>query len=442
MQTKEKNFEKDLEIEIEEKFKDLLDLAHRYSALYRKEKDRFPYRLNVIKELHDDENAHSRILVRLLQYKENCEYTWLLSFVNRLNDLCDGETNIEVARPIIDTEHPTGNGRIDGLVIEDGKYAIIIENKIWYAGDQNEQIDRYVKYVNKQRRVPNENIYVVYLTLNGCKVVSDDSLSKETKSILGNRFIPMSFQYDILPWLENDVLPNCKLKERCLETALYQYIDYLKGLFGQLDYQKQAQKNALNQILKEMDIPENYTEIRKKYKDVQALATALENRVNELGKLATDKFQQLSREYFCDDLGWCDNNQIKYDSGFYQIFRKQWTGINGLSPHLEWGISYTSLFESTTLKLVLHIEGDSVKKDKCRNILLEKAKGNNIEYLRKYSTTTYFIKEYSLNGKKFATMSDEEQRGFLHGIYGSAEIKQIIELMDETIAEMKSHHCG
>ncbi|MBO4875470.1 MAG: PD-(D/E)XK nuclease family protein [Bacteroidales bacterium] len=426
--------------EIEEKFKDLLDVAQRYSALYRKEKDRFPYRLNVIKELHDDENAHSRILVRLLQYKENGEYTWLLSFVNRLNDLCDGEANIEVARPIIDTEHSTGNGRIDGLVIEDGKYAIIIENKIWYAGDQYKQIDKYVKYVNRQHSVPNDNIYVVYLTLNGSKVVSDDSLSKETKSILGNRFIPMSFQYDILPWLENDVLPNCKLKERCLETALYQYIDYLKGLFGQLDYQKQAQKSAINQILKEMDAPENYTEIRKKYKEVQELATALENRVNELGKLAADKFQQLTREYFCDDIVWIDKNQIKYDSGYYQIFNKQWYGIKDLYPHLEWvPMTYTRLFESNVLKLVLHIEGDSAKKDKCGKILLEKAEGKNIKHLRKYKSTTYFSKEYSLKGKTFATMSDEEQRGFLHDIYGSAEIKQIIELMDETIAEMKSN---
>lgn len=45
--------------EIEDKYKKILDVAHQYSVLYEKEKDKFPYRLNVIMELHDDENAHS-----------------------------------------------------------------------------------------------------------------------------------------------------------------------------------------------------------------------------------------------------------------------------------------------------------------------------------------------------------------------------------------------
>ena len=45
---------------------DLLNLAKKYAELDNKEKDNFPYRLNVINELHDDENAHSRILIRLL----------------------------------------------------------------------------------------------------------------------------------------------------------------------------------------------------------------------------------------------------------------------------------------------------------------------------------------------------------------------------------------
>lgn len=42
--------------EAEEKYKEILDAAHQYSELYKKEKERFPYRLNVVQELHDDEN--------------------------------------------------------------------------------------------------------------------------------------------------------------------------------------------------------------------------------------------------------------------------------------------------------------------------------------------------------------------------------------------------
>lgn len=42
--------------EIEENHKTILEAAHQYSVLYEKEKDKFPYRLNVVQELHDDEN--------------------------------------------------------------------------------------------------------------------------------------------------------------------------------------------------------------------------------------------------------------------------------------------------------------------------------------------------------------------------------------------------
>ena len=426
--------------EAEEKYKEILDAAHQYSELYKKEKERFPYRLNVIMELHDDENAHSRILIRLLQYKEGNDYVWLKSFINRINDYCEGDVNFEVSKPKIDTEHYTGDGRIDGFIFEQGKYAIIIENKIWDAPDHSHQIDKYVRYANKQCDVELGSIFVIYLTGNGSKVVSNDGLSKKTNETLGNHFIPMSFQYDILPWLEEDVLPNCKVKEKCMETAIYQYIDYLKGLFGQLNYQKQAQKIALKQILKVMGVEENYTEIEKKYQEVQALANTLENKMNSMGKQVADKFQQLTKEYFdsTEDFSFNDNNQIRSSEGWFQIYDTRWTVIPDLCPHLEWvPISYNKLFGKLKLSFVLHIEGDAKKKNRCAQILLEKAKETNIDYVRKYSTNTYFRREYHLPQKTFASMTEYEQRAFLKEVYSSEEIQTIIGLVNETIEEMK-----
>lgn len=408
---------------------DLLNLVKKYAELFNKEKDNFPYRLNVINELHDDENAHSRILIRLLQYKDKDEYTWLKFFVNRMKDYCEGEFDIEISNPKIKTEHDTGDGRIDGFIWEEGKYAIIIENKIWNAPDQKEQIDRYVNYVNQHHEVKDENIYVIYLTLDGSKEVSENSLSDITKNNLGNRFITMNFQDDIIPWLEEDVLPNCKVKEKCLGSAVYQYIDYLKERLGQLDYQKQAQKQALKQILNDMNIAENYKELKN-------LAIALGNKVNELGKEVADEFQCLTQEYFRNIEGFCDNNRIKLDSGYYQVYNEQWVEINDLNPHLEWcPISYSDLFDNYKLTFVLHIEGN--KREKCAQILLQKA-GKN-EYLNRINSTTYYKKEYSLE-KPFASMTDEERRQFLQGVYSSEEVKKIIELMNETIAEMNNQN--
>lgn len=416
-------------METTEKNENLLDFAQKYSELYNKEKEKFPYRLNVINELHDDENAHSRILIRLLQYKDKDEYTWLKFFVNRMKNICEEDININVSNPKIETEHNTGDGRIDGFIWEEGKYAIIIENKIWNAPDQKEQIDRYVKYVNKQHKVKYKNIYVIYLTLDGSKEVSKNSFDKDKQE--KPHFLPMNFQDDIMPWLDEDVLPNCKVKEKCLGSAVYQYIDYLKERLGQLDYQRQAQKNALKQILNDMNIAENYKELKN-------LAIALGNEVNELGKKVAKEFQCLTQEYFRNiaEFRFRDNNKIKLDSGYYQVYYEQWVEINDLNPHLEWcPISYSDLFDNYKLTFVLHIEGN--KREKCAQILLQKA-GKN-EYLNRINSTTYYKKEYSLE-KPFASMTDEERRQFLQGVYSSEEVKKIIELMNETIAEMNNQN--
>lgn len=410
---------------------DLLNLAKKYAELYNKEKDNFPYRLNVINELHDDENAHSRILIRLLQYKDKDEYTWLKFFVNRMKDYCEGEFDIEILNPEIKTEHNIGYGRIDGFIWEKGKYAIIIENKIWNAPDQKEQIDRYVNYVNQHLEVKDENIYVIYLTLDGSKEVSENSLSNITKNNLGNRFITVNFQDDIIPWLEDDILPNCKVKEKCLGSAVYQYIDYLKDRLGQLDYQRQAQKNALKQILNDMKMAEaeNY------YKELKKLAIALGNEVNILGNNVAGKFQELTKTCFADftDFNFDDNNRIKLDGGYYQVYNKQWNGIKDLNPHFEWyPISYSYLFESKKLTFVFHIEGN--KREECGKILLQKAEKN--KYLERINSTTYYKKEYTLE-VPFASMNDDEQREFLKSVYSSEEVKKIIELMNGTIDEMK-----
>ena len=179
------------------------------------------------------------------------------------------------------------------------------------------------------------------------------------------------------------------------------------------------------------------TELKNKYKDVQLLASALGNEMNKLGENVAGKFDEITRE--CFDSNFTYNNRIKLDgNGYYQIYNKQWVEINDLNPHLEWcPISYSDLFESKNLTFVFHIEGKM--KEKCAEILKAKAKCENIDYLQKYTSNTYYKKEYSLE-KPFASMTDEERRQFLQGVYSSEEVKKIIELMNETIAEMNNQN--
>lgn len=166
------------------------DILDKINNIYESEYRKLPYQVNLLDEIHANENAHTRILLSLLRYEDNHDFPILKSFINLIKDSC-----IQVKNPNI--EFNTSN--IDGLILESNKYAIIIENKIHWAVDQKEQIDRYVKHIINERQIPASCVYVIYLTSDGNKEVSDYSMSDDTKATLGERYVRMNYKYDILP---------------------------------------------------------------------------------------------------------------------------------------------------------------------------------------------------------------------------------------------------
>ena len=121
------------------KYADILALAKEYSEKIEEVKKKQPYHLNIIEELHINENAHSRILAKLLQYKDNeGKYVFLQSLLEYINDKngssCDF-SKINVVSPEITQEKV----RIDVLILT-GENAIIVENKVCGAVDQNEKL--------------------------------------------------------------------------------------------------------------------------------------------------------------------------------------------------------------------------------------------------------------------------------------------------------------
>lgn len=112
-------------------------------------------------------------------------------------------------------------GRID-ILIEDkiNNSAIIIENKI-YAREQENQLLRYNNFGSKHYK----KFLLLYLTLEG-NDASDISIGNENNV----EYYPISYRYEILPWLE-----------RCIEVAslyphvrevIYQYYCNLKYILG------------------------------------------------------------------------------------------------------------------------------------------------------------------------------------------------------------------
>lgn len=236
---------------------ELVRLASDIQRLYQEGIAKLHYGANLIDELHANENAHSRILRMLIAYNGGGSFPVFASFLNLVKKNCLYAKDLSVFSPQFSNEE----ARIDVLIKEyqaDAPYAIIIENKVCGAIDQEQQIQRYIEIV--MQYVSAENIYVIYLTRDREKEVSDISLTARAKEILGisdeseGRYIPLNYKDDILPWLEQDVLPNLPLKENLLTSSVQLYVDYLKGMFMLRENEQPILQNVYSKMRQELDI--------------------------------------------------------------------------------------------------------------------------------------------------------------------------------------------
>ena len=259
----------------------LLKIARELNELYVSKKEKLPYSINVINELHANENANSRILRGLLQYSHEGNYPIFQSFLELMSKSADCKLPIIIRKPEFTNEK---ENRIDLLIKEKKAYAIIIENKIWNAVDQNSQIERYIDYVHGLG-IPQQKIFIIYLTRDGIKKISDISLTEKAKRFLGysdknaGRFICMNFKYDILPWLDELLSSNEIKKEPLLLSALIQYSDYLKTKCN-VHHEDIEIENELGKKLMEQLQIQNIQELLKTQKDVNKLGDIVSSAVN------------------------------------------------------------------------------------------------------------------------------------------------------------------
>lgn len=202
-------------------------------------------------------------------------------------------------------------GYIDILLVE-SKQQIIIENKI-YAKDQRKQILRYHNFDN--------NALIIYLTLDGkspsdystssgqdnYEIEIDESLKAEgyfekaKRDRLLNQIICISYEYEILKWLE-----ECKkytVAHPLLRETITQYIYLIKYLTNQTT-NKEMEKDII-QLMANKDNVEASMEIAK---NIENMKNYLFNNFSE--KLTetfekSRKFPKWKMEYLCDkDLRW------------------------------------------------------------------------------------------------------------------------------------------
>ena len=297
--------------------------------LLRAYQRRIPDRVNLVDLLGANENAHTRILAAILSYKRDGLLPFVPSFVARFVRSGDGTEAIQVKKPTIATQLDF----IDALIWEQSKYAIVIENKINWAKDTNKQLEDYIEKTKSNCGIdPSSQCYVIYLTDDGRKKVSDISLTDKAKKHLGyekdgspGRYIELNYREDLLPWLKEDVLATCRHIEQTLTSMLQQYIDYLEHRFALDGHNEEVR--FLEAHLQGTE-EEKYAQLLlwndwcREPVDIKEVA---QETVEAFGAQVRNTMEQMVKQNYSL------NRQCAFDSKVSTI--KKWAWENGFYPH-------------------------------------------------------------------------------------------------------------
>lgn len=271
----------------EQDLKELLKFSEEFREKKKVEENKLPYHVNIIDELHINENGHSRVLTKLLQYKnEKNEYEILQSLLDSVKQKNPNFGEIKITNPTITQEKE----RID-LWVRDDNYAIIFENKVYNAEDQDAQIRRYIERT-KEKKYEEGQIFVIYLSREGKE--PDSQSWGEYKESFKSRYINLSFRYDILPWLKSIVIPNVRQKDVFLSSALLQYVDYLEG---NKMFRTGSIYNNMNMELNNLIEKYSQSEGKDKIASLIEKREALQDVLNQMESLKNSYFEELYGEW-------------------------------------------------------------------------------------------------------------------------------------------------
>ena len=232
---------------------ELLELYDIIQDVKEEEKKKLPYRFNVLLDANPLEPDVSKMLAGFLMQKTKGEYRVLKSFIKTFwgNDLASMITN-----PTFSTEETVkGDYRIDILIYEKDKYAIVLENKIWDAPDQPHQLANYIDAMLSSRYgFGKEQVYVAYLpktndhepSLNSWKSQEGGGSYKEE---FQDRYRLLDFTEKILPWLESSMAVQ-GINEEYFEHSRFLFIDFLKRKLD-LDSIDKMEQKEIEKKLKE-----------------------------------------------------------------------------------------------------------------------------------------------------------------------------------------------
>lgn len=269
-----------------------------------------------------NENANTKVLKFLLQYSTQ---QFLNSFLNRIGlPKPNGPVSITDQEKAIG---PTTTGFID-LYIQYGDVHIIIENKIYGAGDTEKQLARYIATVNGVSNKDFDvwyanpsvckNTHVVYLTADGTKEPSDDSLPEELKSLI--TYYAINYNDDILPWLEEDVMPNIPYADDGMMIAgMQQYIAFLK----------QSSSDDLSKVVDEFVKNMSGTDVEKYTSLLQLIKDNSGKDNDNVMKSLRKQLGACAEAIFSGDVAGIAGDWIlHFTPSFILLYKKSWAALD------------------------------------------------------------------------------------------------------------------
>lgn len=257
------------------------------------------------------ENTHSSILAELLnpQGSHSLKKQFLDAFLETIGKSFTLK-DFDTTNATVHTEYVTDNGRIDILIKDHKKNAIIIENKI-YACDQHEQLIRYDSSAKKYF----EHYQIYYLTLFG-----SEASEQSAGDVI---YHTISYAETIIQWLDKCIALAVRLP--LVRETLIQYSNHIK----QLTNQDMSKKNE-----------EEITSLLAKFHDLKAIQSIYFSYPKIFEQIAKDYFNPKMDDYAQKkDLEYSYENSDEYHISFY-LSNPNWKEINCISFEFEKGKGY------------------------------------------------------------------------------------------------------
>lgn len=219
-------------------FLEKLDVIRKKYEDIEAQKDQFNV-FSAMFDTSDEVYLHSQFIYSLLSFKTGKEYYYLNAFLKTVDSKFQyNQDSLEIYKELHD---------IDILLIDKTtKNAVIIENKI-YASDSNHtgegQLEKYYRIVIEDEKIPENNVEVFYLSLDGHEPSSESVSTSKKYPKLCEKVQCISYPNEIRNWLHS-CMQFVYEKPFQRETIL-QYIKLIGDMTNNVDIEEQIEIKKL-----------------------------------------------------------------------------------------------------------------------------------------------------------------------------------------------------